>query len=193
LCKKASNQLHAISRLQTYLGFKEKAVLIQSFFYANFNYCSLLWHFTSSTSRQKIEKLQERALRLLYQDYQSSYSNLLVTSGKTTMEIKRLRTVGIEIFKTLHDLNPSYMKSIFQRTTQLSHRPNNLIVHYHRTTRHGDKSLKTLGPRIWNTPPENLKAETNFEIFRRLINEWSGPCCKCRLCIKWKADAIFWL
>ena len=54
LCKKASNQLHAISRLQTYLGFEEKTVLIQSFFYANFNYCSLIWHFTTSTSKQKI-------------------------------------------------------------------------------------------------------------------------------------------
>ena len=63
------------------------------------------------------------------------------------------------------------MKSIFQRTTQLSHRPNNLIVHYHRTTTHGEKSLKTLWLRIWNSLLVSLKAETNFENFRRLINE----------------------
>ena len=38
LCKKANNQLNAISRLHKYLGFKEKEVLINSFVYANFNY-----------------------------------------------------------------------------------------------------------------------------------------------------------
>ena len=41
-CKKASNQLNAISRLHRYLGFKEKDVLINSFAYANLNYCPLI-------------------------------------------------------------------------------------------------------------------------------------------------------
>ena len=45
LCKKASNQLNAISRLHKYLAFKEKEVLINSFVYDNLNYCPLLWHF----------------------------------------------------------------------------------------------------------------------------------------------------
>ena len=39
LCKKASNQLNAISRLYRNLGFKEKGVLINILVYANFNYC----------------------------------------------------------------------------------------------------------------------------------------------------------
>ena len=39
LCKKASNQLNAISRLYRNLGFKEKGVLINVLVYANFNYC----------------------------------------------------------------------------------------------------------------------------------------------------------
>ena len=45
LCKKASNQLNATSKLHRCLGFKEKEVLIISFVYANFNYCPLIWHF----------------------------------------------------------------------------------------------------------------------------------------------------
>ena len=39
LCKKANNQLNAISRLYRNLGFKEKGVLINTLVYANFNYC----------------------------------------------------------------------------------------------------------------------------------------------------------
>ena len=42
LCKKASNQLNSIGRIQKYMGFKGKEVLLNSFVLSNFNYCSLL-------------------------------------------------------------------------------------------------------------------------------------------------------
>ena len=80
ICSKASNQLHAISRLENYLGFKEKQVLINSFIYSNFNYCPLIWHFCSAFSIKKIEKIQERALRVLYKDYDSSYTDYSYTA-----------------------------------------------------------------------------------------------------------------
>ena len=48
-CKKASNQLNAIGRIQKYTGFKEKEVLLNSFVLSN-------WHFCSSKSLKKIEK-----------------------------------------------------------------------------------------------------------------------------------------
>ena len=42
LCKKASNQLNSIGRIQKYMGFKRKEVLLNSFVLSNFNYCPLL-------------------------------------------------------------------------------------------------------------------------------------------------------
>ena len=45
LCKKASNQLNAIGRIQKYIGFKEKEVLLNRFVLSNFNSNSLVWHF----------------------------------------------------------------------------------------------------------------------------------------------------
>ena len=62
LCNKASNQLNAIGRIQKFMGFKEKEVLLNSFVYSNFNYCPFVWHFCSSKSLYKIEKIQEGAL-----------------------------------------------------------------------------------------------------------------------------------
>ena len=44
LIKKASNQLNAFSRIQKFMGFKEKEILLNSFVYSNFNYCPLVWH-----------------------------------------------------------------------------------------------------------------------------------------------------
>ena len=50
LCNKASNQLNTIGRIQKFMDFKEKEVLLNSFVYSNFNCCSLVWHFCLSKS-----------------------------------------------------------------------------------------------------------------------------------------------
>ena len=68
LCNKASNQVNAIGRIEKLMGFKEKEVLLNSIVYSKFNYCPLVWHFCSSKSLCKIEKIEEQPLRLLHSD-----------------------------------------------------------------------------------------------------------------------------
>ena len=81
LCNKASNQLNAIGRQQKFKDFKEKEVL-NSLVYSNFYYCPLVWHFFSSKSLYKIEKMQERALRLLHNDFASDYAEFIKNQVK---------------------------------------------------------------------------------------------------------------
>ena len=45
----------------------------------------------------KIENIQKRALRFLLNDYSSNYETLLKKVGKCTIEVKRLRTLTLEI------------------------------------------------------------------------------------------------
>ena len=83
------------------MGFNEKEVLLNSFVCSHFNYCPLVWHFCSSKSLYKIEKIQEQALRLLHNDFASDYAELIKKSGKVTMEVKHLRCLALEILKTV--------------------------------------------------------------------------------------------
>ena len=62
LCKKASKQLNAIGRIQTYMGFKEEEVFLNSFVLPNFNYSPFVWHFCSSKSLKKFEKYKSERL-----------------------------------------------------------------------------------------------------------------------------------
>ena len=140
------------------MGFKEKEVLINSFVYSNFNYCPLVWHFCSSKSMNKIEKIQERTLRILQNDLVSDYTGLLKKSGKAT--IKRLRFPALEIFSTLNNLNPNYMKEIFPKSTNLTHRPLEIKINQRNRTIFGTNSLRILGPHIWNSLPKDIKEET---------------------------------
>ena len=181
LCNKASNQLNAIGRIQKFMGFKEKEVLLNSFVYSNFNYCPLVWHFCSSKSLYKIEKTQERALRFLQNNFASDYTELSKISGKATIEIKRLRCLALEIFKTVNNLNPYYMKEIFCKTRNLTHRP--LDVNFNQNnTKYGSNSLWSLGPNIWNSLPSEIKKETDYKKIKNYINDWFGLKCKCNMC-----------
>ena len=101
LCSKAPMQLNALGRLQKYMGKPEKVAIVNSFIYANFNYCPLVWHFSTCESIRKIEIIQKRFLTIVLDDYDSDYDVLLRKSGKVTMEIKQLRVLAIEIFKTV--------------------------------------------------------------------------------------------
>ena len=48
----------------------------------------------------------------------------------------------------------------------------------------GEKSLRVLGPKIWNRLPLHIKNSENLSAFKRLIKTWDGVSCKCNLCKK---------
>ena len=79
---------------------------------------------------EKIEKIQERALRFLHDDYVSDYLTLVKASCLVSMEVKRMRYLHVEIYTTLNDLNPGYMKDIFQvqQSAYSTRRPYNMKV-----------------------------------------------------------------
>ena len=129
------------------MGISEKVAIINSFIYTNFNYCPLAWHFSTCESIRKIEKIQKRCLRIVLDNYGSDYDVLLRKNGKVTMEMKRLRILTIEIFKTVNNLNPNYMKDIFTPKLQPKVIPNDILVKQHNTITYGTNSLKTLGPK----------------------------------------------
>ena len=184
ICKKAASQLNVLKRLKSFIGFAEKKILVQSFVYSNFNYCPLVWYFSSTKSLQKIEKIQERALRFLHNDHVSSYDDLLLKSNRSTMLVSRQRILCIEIFKTLNKLNPTFMNDIFSvRTSNYSSRnPNNLNHFRPNQVTFGSNSLRAMGPKIWNCLPNELKSAEILKSFKNLIKQWDGLTCKCNAC-----------
>ena len=149
--KCAGNQLNSPIALKQFLGLKEE-VLVNTFIYSNFNYCPLVWILSHKKSLDKTESLHKRALRFLLNDQVSSYEQLLEKSGKCNKNMRRLRCLCIEIYKTLNDLNPSFMKEIFEkrdenRVTRDRYKLNLNIPRRNQVT-FGTKSLKFYGPKI---------------------------------------------
>ena len=65
---KARGKLKALARIAPLMNIKKKKVLMKAFFMAQFSYCPLTWMFHSRKVNNKINKLHERCLRLVYSD-----------------------------------------------------------------------------------------------------------------------------
>ena len=93
------------------------------------------------------------------------------------MEIRKLKTLTLLIFKTLNEINPlpplsSYMKNIFTPKGNSKVKQNDIIVNLVNTSRLGAQSLMSLGPKICNNLPSNIKSETLFPKFKEYIKTW---------------------
>ena len=73
--------------------------------------------------------MHKHYLRLTLNKYKSDYKALLdKKSIKASMKIKRIKTLAIEIFKTVNELNFNFMKTIFTSKTNYTVRPFDLRV-----------------------------------------------------------------
>ena len=79
---------------------------------SNFSYCFLVKNVFDCKILKQNLKLQKRGLRFLLNEYEPTYEPLLHKAGRSSMSINRLRTLCVEIYKTLNELNPSFIKNI---------------------------------------------------------------------------------
>ena len=127
-----------------------------------------MWVLSSVKSLNKIENLQKRALRFMLSDYESSYDELLRLSGSCTIHVRLKQNLCIEIYKTLNDLNPSFMREIFEtRKTKRAVRERYQGYRYTRIPRVNQasfvtKSLRFYGPKICNSLPYHIKSAENL-------------------------------
>ena len=80
-----------------------------------FNFCPVVWVFTSKSSLNKLEDIQRRALRFVLCDYDSYYENLLTAAYVSGIRINLLRSLAIEVFKCVNGLNHDYLNKMIHK------------------------------------------------------------------------------
>ena len=113
ICTKATRQLHAISRISKYLNEKCKMSLYNAFIMSNFNYCNTIWHFCNAGDTLKLEKIQKRAFRMIFNDFESNYDALLKRADRPLLYVSRLRAMALETYKGLKKQNPPFLHKLF--------------------------------------------------------------------------------
>ena len=104
--KRVSRKLNALLKVSSFLSYQQKKAISNSFISGQFNYCPLIWMFSSIRSYRKINKLHERSLRLCHNDYTSSYDELLSKQDLVNIHVRNIQQLMIEIFKFLKGISP---------------------------------------------------------------------------------------
>ena len=184
ICQKVARQLNVLQRISKFLSEETRLLVFKSFIRSNFNYCPIIWHFCSKVNTEKLEKLQYRGLKIVYNCYESSYEELLTRANLPTLHLGRLRTIALETFKCINNSAPKYIRDLVNlKQSSYSFRyENTLQIPTVRTVAYGQKSFRFEAARVWNSLPNELRKVSAFKDFERLIRTWTGPKCNCAVC-----------
>ncbi len=92
---------------------KKRQIIYNTFILSSFKYCPI-WHFCGTKCTKKIEAIQERALRYIFNGKTSTHSSLLEKCNYTTLHIRCIKAITSNVFKSLNNLNSNFMNKMFQ-------------------------------------------------------------------------------
>ena len=104
LCRKVGARLRILQRLSSYIDEHYRMTIFRSF--VLINYCSLVWNFCEAAYTSKMERIQFRALKYIYNDVSTSYEELLARTNLPTLELHRKREIPVEVFKSVDNISP---------------------------------------------------------------------------------------
>ena len=115
LCEKAGRKLTVLARTSKFMSFKQKRILMKTFVESQFGYCPLIWMFHSRKVNGKINYSQERSLRVVYNDYITSFEDLLKKNNSFKIHHKNIQLLAIELFKVEKGIANPVLCDIFPR------------------------------------------------------------------------------
>ena len=83
--QKGNQKFHALARISKYLSKEKLKLMLKTFITSQFNCAPLIWMFHSRNLNNKINKLHERALRLVYDDENLTCQELLDLDNSMTI------------------------------------------------------------------------------------------------------------
>ena len=184
LCKKANQKLHALARVSCFMPQDKLRIVMKAFIESQFAYCPLIWMFSNKTVDSKINKLHERALRLVYKDTHLTFEELLRKDKSFKIHDRHLQQLAIEMYKVVNNLSPPLMNSIFpQRTMMYDLRNKNPFKSYNvNGVFNGTETISYRGPKTWLMVPEAIRNAASLHEFKTKIKHWEPKGCTCRIC-----------
>ena len=111
--RKVGQKLNVLARRSNCLTHDQKCLLLNSIIKSHFSYCPLIWMFCSRSLNNLINRIRERALRLIHNDHVSTFQDILEITKEKTIQQNNLECLAKEIYKFLNGLSPPIMNGAF--------------------------------------------------------------------------------
>ena len=140
----------------------------------------LIWMSTSQYLKNSLNSIHERALCLIYNDYEHPFDRILEDNKQKSAHQKSIESLAIDLYKFQAGLTSPIMSDLFV-TRENSYNLRNfqeVESSLKRTVKFGTGTISCRGTQIWNLIPEILRAlETIKE-----IKKWKCDVCPCKMC-----------
>ena len=159
ICSKARAKIQALARIAPFLNKRKRKLLMNAFFKSQFSYCPLSWMFHSRTLNNKINRLHERCLRIIYNDITSSFTDLLEIDNSVSVHHRNIQVLATELYKFVNGLSPKLVSDCFKLNNMTVYNTRHRSTFYYRqvhTVLHGTESLSHLGSKIWRLVPSDM-------------------------------------
>ena len=169
--------IRILKRIRPFVGLEHLINVYRSMVEPYFTYCCIVWDSTGETLVDSLQKLQNRAARVITgASYSKHSADIRHKLGWLSLSEMRQHHMALMMFKVNHGLCPSYLSDMFDiSTSRLSYdlRPSgkNLIVPKARTN-YFKNSFASAGAKLWNSLPSSLKEKTSLKQFKAKIRSY---------------------
>ena len=117
----------------------------------------------------KINRLHERSLRIVYSDQSSTFEELLERDKTFSIHHKNIQSLAIEIYKFVNGLSPEIMNSVFNLKENNQYSLRNVYELYSRNPRivkYVAEIISYLAQITWSILPQTIKESTSIYSFK---------------------------
>ena len=172
VCKKVSSGIGVLKKIKPFIPSRSLINIYQSIVEPYFGYCSIVWNGISEGLAEKLQKLQNRAARIITgSHYMAPTKDMLEKLGWTNLEVRRNKQKALMMFKIINGMTPVYLKDMFSKNIgtscyNLRTSRENIALPRARTGYYRNSSAFT-GAKIWNSLPNDLKCERSLQSFKK--------------------------
>ena len=174
-----SSAIGALKCIRPFISESSALQIYQALILPHFDYCSSVWDELNVTLSDKLQKLQNRAARVITRSsYDTSTSSLLKRLHWDDLSTRRKKLKATLMFKTIKGLSPLYLQNLFSiRSTSYNLRDSEIKLDLPKPrTNYRKRSFGYSGALLWNSLPVNLRKTDSLGRFKREIDRLYNNC-----------------
>jgi hypothetical protein len=175
--KKIASAIGALKRIRSFITTNTAIQVYQSLIQPHFDYCCSVWDGLGETLSCKLQKLQNRAVRVITtSSCDTSASTLLNTSHLDRIFLRRKKLKAGLIFKTLKGNIASYLQDFFSvRDTGYNLRNSETRLNLPKPrTNYLKRSFCYSGAYLWNSLPQDIRKLQTFPQFKKAVDNYNN-------------------
>ena len=136
-------------------------------------YCPLAWMFSSKGCYKRINKIHEKSLRFILNDYESSFDSLLSTLNEKAIHQRCINVLLTEVYKYLNGYFPDLMNQVFYlRQNHYNLRNFNVFATNNPRNKYLLNSFVYRANQLWQTLPSEIKDCASLQLYKDKIETW---------------------